>query len=267
MPTLAPGDQERRLTVKGQSRSYLLHVPPGMDNLHPAPVLLGFHGYGSSAARFRSVTGFNAIADANMFLAVYPQGDNGDNSWNAGGCCIRYPSSGADDIAFVRQVLADLRTIANIDPQRIYATGHSNGAMFVYRLACDMPDTFAAIAPVAGPLFYSPCKPQEPVSVIHVHGLADRSVPFEGGTLPGYTEVTFPSAMFSIEAWVKLDGCTGEAQVDTQGAATHTAYASCKSGAAVELYAIEGLAHVWPQAEVWPASQTIWEFFAAHPKP
>jgi polyhydroxybutyrate depolymerase len=267
MPTLEPGDHERTLTVKDKPRSYLLHVPPGMDNLHPVPVLLGFHGYGSTAANFRSITGFNAVADANNFLAVYPQGDSGDNSWNAGGCCTRYPSNAADDIAFIRQTIADLRTIANIDPQRIYATGHSNGAMFVYRLACEMPDTFAAIAPVAGPLYYSPCKPPEPVSVLHIHGLADLSVPFAGGPLGGDSGVNFPSATYSIDAWVKLDSCTGEAQVDEQGAVTHTAYTSCKAGAAVELYAIEGLAHIWPQPDAWPASETIWEFFAAHPKP
>jgi len=267
MPTLQPGDHERTLQVDGQTRSYLLYIPLGMDNLQPVPVVLGFHGYGSTAENFESVTGFDDIADTHGFLVAYPQGGGGDNSWNAGGCCARSQVNGADDIAFIRQVVSDLKTIANVDPQRIYATGHSNGAMFVYRLACEMPDTFAAIAPVAGPLFYSPCKPEEPVSVIHVHGLADTSVPYAGGAFTGYPSMTFPSVAESIAAWVKLDGCSGEAQVDEQGGVTHSAYASCKDNTAVELYAIDGLGHVWPQPEVWPASQTIWEFFAAHLKP
>jgi polyhydroxybutyrate depolymerase len=267
MPTLAPGGYQRTLMVKGQSRSYLLYVPPNLDNSQPVAVVFGFHGYTGTGQSFRDVTGFNDIAAANGFLVVYPEGEGGDHSWNAGGCCAGARMADLEDVAFIRQVISDLKTIANIDPKRIYATGHSNGAMFVYRLACEMADTFAAIAPVAGPLFYSPCKPKGPVSVMHVHGLADLAVPYTGGPYVGYSSMVFPSVEESIAAWVRLDGCSDEALVDEQGAVTHTAYASCKAGTAVELYAIEGLGHIWPQPDVWPASETIWEFFAAHPKP
>jgi polyhydroxybutyrate depolymerase len=267
MPTLQPGGYERTLTVKGQSRSYLLYVPPNLDNAQPIPVVFGFHGYTGTGPGFRDVTGFNVIAEANGFLAVYPEGEGGDRSWNAGGCCAGAQVTDLEDVAFIRQIISDLKAIVNVDPKRIFATGHSNGAMFVYRLACEMSDTFAAIAPVAGPLFYSPCKPKQPVSVIHVHGLADTSVPYAGGSYPGRPSMVFPSAEESIAAWVELDGCSGEARVNEQGIVMHTAYASCKDNTAVELYAIEGLAHTWPQPEVWPASQAIWEFFAAHPKP
>jgi polyhydroxybutyrate depolymerase len=266
MPTLAPGGYQRTLTVNGQSRSYLLYVPPNMNSSQPVPVVFGFHGYTSNGASFRDVTGFNAIADTSGILAVYPEGEGGDHSWNAGGCCAGARTADLEDVTFIRQIISDLKVIANIDPKRIYATGHSNGAMFVYRLACEMSDTFAAIAPVAGPLFYSPCKPKEPVSVMHVHGLADPAVPYAGGP-SGYPGLVFPSVDESIAAWAKLDGCTGEAQVEMLGSVTHTAYISCKAGTAVELYAIEGLGHIWPQPDVWPASETIWEFFAAHPKP
>jgi len=266
MPTLAPGGYERTLTVKEQTRSYLLYVPSGLDTSQPVPVVFGFHGYGGTGPGFQHVTGLSVIADANGFLVVYPEGEGSDHSWNAGGCCAGASMAALDDVAFVRQIISDLKTIVYMDLKRIYATGHSNGSMFVYRLACDMSDTFAAIAPVAGPLFYSPCKPERPVSVMHVHGLADLAVPYAGGP-SGYPGLVFPSADESIAAWVKLDGCTGAAQVDEQGIVTHTTYASCKDNTAVELYAIDGLDHTWPQPEVWPASDTIWEFFAAHPKP
>jgi len=267
LPTLQPGSYERTLTVKGMARSYLLYVPPNLDNSQPVPVVMGFHGYTSNGASFRDGTGFNAIADANDFLVVYPEGEGGDHSWNAGGCCAGAKGADLEDVAFVRQIVSDLKTIVDVDPKRIYATGHSNGAMFSYRLACEMSDTFAAVAPVAGPLFYSPCKPKQPVSVIHVHGLVDPVVPFSGGPYPGYPSMVFPSVDASIAAWVKLDGCTGQVKVEEQGIVTHTAYASCKKGTVVELYAIDGLVHVWPQPDVWLASDTIWEFFAAHPKP
>jgi polyhydroxybutyrate depolymerase len=267
MPTLAPGGYQRTLMVKGQSRSYLLYVPPHLDNSQPVPVVFGFHGYTGTGPSFRDGTGFNDIAETNGFLVVYPEGEGGDHSWNAGGCCAGARMADLEDVAFIRQIILGLKTIANIDPKRIYATGHSNGAMFVYRLACEMSDTFAAIAPVAGPLFYSPCKPKEPVSVMHVHGLADPAVPYTGGPYAGYPSMVFPSVEESISAWAKLDGCSVGAQVEKQGTVTHTIYASCKAGTVVELYAIEGLDHSWPQPDVWPASETIWEFFAAHPKP
>jgi polyhydroxybutyrate depolymerase len=267
MPTLAPGGTERTLVVEGQARSYLLYVPPGLDSSQPVPVVLGVHGYSSTPQRFRDVSGFNPIAEANGFLAVYPQGEGGDRSWNAGGCCGGAGYANLEDVDFVRQLLSDLKTIANLDPKRIYATGHSNGAMFVYRLACEMSDTFAAIAPVAGPLYYSPCEPEEAVSVIHVHGAIDTAVPYGGGQHPINPNLTYPSVPETLAAWAKLDGCESRALVDDRGDIVHTTYSSCESDAAIELYVLRGLGHTWPQPEKWPASQMIWEFFAAHPKP
>lgn len=267
LPTLAPGGYERRLTVKGQPRSYLLYVPPSLDTSQPVAVVFGFHGYTATAPGFRDGTGFNTIAAAHGFLVVYPMGEGGDRSWNAGGCCAGAKAADLPDVAFIHEIVADLKTIASVDPRRVYATGHSNGAMFVYRLACEMSDIFAAIAPVAGPLFFSPCKPKVPVSVLHVHGLADPAVPYAGGPYPGYPSMIFPSVEEGLAAWAKFDGCAEAAQVELQGAVTYTAYASCQAGTAVELYTIGGLGHVWPQPDAWPASEKIWEFFAAHPKP
>ena len=267
MPTLQPGSHQRTLMVKGLSRTYLLHVPPGLDSLRPVPVVLAFHGYSGNGSSFRDVTGFDDIADNNGFLVVYPEGAGGDHSWNASGCCAGAMMSKVDDIAFVRQLLSDLGAIANIDPKRIYAAGHSNGAMFVYRLACEMSYTFAAVAPVSGPLFYSPCQPSQPVSVMHVHGLADSIVPYAGGVLSSVPGLIFPSVEQGIAAWVQLDGCTGEAQVEKQGIVTHTVHVSCRAGTAVESYTIDGLEHSWAQPDIWPTSKMIWGFFAAHPKP
>jgi polyhydroxybutyrate depolymerase len=269
MPAPQPGDYERQLTVNGLARSYLLHVPPGLNGLQPVPVVFIYHGYSGNSSGMQTMTGFNEIADNAVFLAVYPEGtgtSNSNLSWDAGRCCRSDAMPKVDETAFVRQILADLETMIGIDPKRIYATGFSNGAMLTYRLACDMSDTFAAVAPVSGVLVYSPCQPQQPVSVIHIHGLADTAVPYAGeaNSIPG----GFPPVEDSINAWVQLNGCTGTAQVEQQqNIITHTVYASCQSGTAVELYTIDLLGHAWPSKYVLPASQLIWDFFAAHPKP
>jgi polyhydroxybutyrate depolymerase len=146
------------------------------------PVVFVFHGWRNTASSFQPV-GLKEMADANGFLLVTPDGSGpgDDTSWNAGGCCGSAAADEVDEAAFVRQMLSDLGTLANLDPRRIYAAGFSNGAMLVYRLACEMSDTFAAVAPLAGTLFYTPCQPQQPVSVVHVHGLADTIVPYAGG--------------------------------------------------------------------------------------
>ena len=266
---IQPGDSERTLKVGDLDRSYLLHIPPNLDSSRPAPVVFAFHGYGGGAANIQTF-GFNETADNNGFLVVAANGTGSGNalSWNAGSCCGSAVENNVDETAFVRQILTDLGTIVKVDPKRIYATGFSNGAFLVYRLACEMSDTFAAVAPVSGYLIYGPCQPQQPVSVIHVHGLADSVVPFagDGNGTPGGSPA--PSVDQSIATWVQLDGCGDSAQMEKQkNIITHTVYTDCRSDSAVELYTIESQGHVWPSIYVLPASNVIWDFFAAHPKP
>jgi polyhydroxybutyrate depolymerase len=140
--------------------------------------------------------------------------------------------------------------------------------MLSYRLACDMPEVFAAIGPVAGNLFYyGTCQHRQPVSVIHVHGLADKVIPFGGTSLPGFGE-QYPPVAFGIDTWVHLDSCAEPPQVRKQGGVTLTAYPSCREGTAVDLYTLDGFGHAWPTADRAGgiSSRTLWHFFAAHPK-
>jgi polyhydroxybutyrate depolymerase len=269
-PTLPSGDSTRSLIIDGSERTYLLHIPPGLDMDHPVPVVFVFHGYDPEAhfavTDIQNISGFDEIADKTGFLVVYPYGTSG--SWNAGKCCGIAVQNNVDDIAFIRQMLSDLGAIARLDPKRIYATGFTFGAMLSYRLACEMSDTFAAIAPLAGVLVYSPCQPHEPVSVLHIHGLKDIAVPFAGGLgILASGKIIFPSVEESIATWVKLDGCTSIPQVQKKDLVTHTVYSACQSGTAVELYTHDALGDSWPTQYVFPAAQIIWDFFAAHPKP
>jgi polyhydroxybutyrate depolymerase len=265
--TVLPGDSERSLAVGGMERSYLLHVPSGLADDQPVPLLLVFHGFSGTGDAMAVTTGFNDLADAYGFLAVYPNGLGpvGATSWNAGGCCGFAESNNIDEAAFVRKIISDLQVEANIDPKRIYAAGFSNGAFLAYRLGCELSDVLAAVAPVAGVLLNNPCLPPQPVSVLHIHGMADLSVPYSGNSTPAASGV-FESVQQSIAAWVQLDGCPPTPDVETNGLATHTVYSPCKNGTAVELYALKGIGHTWPPAEILPASQIIWNFFVAHPK-
>lgn len=281
--TLSPGDTTRALTHDGRERSYLVHVPPGYDPAQPTPVVLVFHGGGGHAENVRMMTGFDAIADAEGFIVVYPNGTGRlpDRllTWNGGRCCAYALEQNVDDVGFVRALLADLETLANVDARRIYATGMSNGAIMSYRLACELADVIAAIGPVAATQNLDACAPSRPVPVLHIHGDADRHAPYNGGVgAESLVGIPFAPVETTIAFWVQYNGCKATPQITQSGSIRHTVYSGCQHNAAVELYTVVGGGHAWPGGEPgWRggdaptselnASQVLWDFFAAHPQP
>ena len=275
VPTIPSGDSKRTLMVNDLERSYLLHIPPGISNQQSLPMVFAFHGMGNTATVMKKMTDFDDVADQAKFLVVYPTGI--DQTWNYGGGGTGAAGPGSvDELAFVQEILSDLNTIATIDPKRIYATGFSQGAALVYRLACDMSDIFAAIAPVSHPMDHGSCQPTQAVSVFHVHGLNDVIRAYSDGVEEG------------IATWARLNGCIDSAQVEelcptyvdnihtkldtctdsTQAnSVIHTTYASCQAGSAVELYTMTSGRHLWPPNYEPSFSEMIWDFFSLHPKP
>ncbi len=284
-PTLPAGDLTRSLTHEGRERSYLLHVPERLDFSQPLAVVFVFHGGTGNAQNALQMSGFNAVADQNGFLVVYPNGTGPLGSdklltWNGGGCCGYAQENKVDDIGFVRAIVADLQNLTAIDPRRIYATGMSNGGILSHRLGCEAADLFAAIAPVAGTLNFSPCEPSSPISVLMFHGTADQHLPYEGGVgAKSLAGVDFASVGESADFWTTFNGCNAQPQTESFADIRHETWSGCQEEAAVELYTILGGGHAWPggnssgrpgadqPTQTLSASQVIWEFFAAHPKP
>jgi polyhydroxybutyrate depolymerase len=268
LATLKPVDSQRKLTINGLERSYLLHIPLGLVTGQPVPLVFVFHGLGEAANLIQQASGMNAVSDTNGFIVVYPNGSGSSSalSWNAGKCCGYALQNNIDETAYIRQIIADVGTFVQIDPKRIYASGFSNGGLLSYRLACEMSDTFAAIAPVAGVMLFDQCQPKQPVALIDFHGLSDNVVPIGGGGIIPDVGQPFPPVEDSIAAWVKFDDCVNPPQIEQTTVFTHTSYSSCQSNSAVEFYAIKGIGHSWPSQYVVQASQKIWDFFKAHPK-
>jgi polyhydroxybutyrate depolymerase len=178
---LGPGDHTRSLKMGEVDRSYLVHVPPKYDAKKPTPVVLVLHGAGTNGAITVFFCGMNKKADEAGFIAVYPNGTGLAGlmlTWNAGR--FQGKEGKADDVAFIAKLLDDLATVVNVDPKRVYATGISNGGMMCYRLAAELSDRIAAIAPVAGTMAIDKYNPKRPVPVMHFHGTADKMVPFAG---------------------------------------------------------------------------------------
>jgi polyhydroxybutyrate depolymerase len=230
--------------------------------------------------------GLNKKADEAGFVAVYPNGTGTAGlllTWNAGG--FQGPNAGKrpDDVAFVAKLLDNLATVMNVDPKRVYAAGMSNGGMMCYRLASELPDRIAAIAPVGGTMAIEEYRPKRPVSVMHFHGTADTFVPY-GGLSKGTPKfLTFKSVEESIRICAKANGCP-EAPVvgdlpdkaDDGTKVRRRTYGPGKDGAEVFLIEIEGGGHTWPGRDPLvrflgkstkdiSANDLIWEFFQKHP--
>lgn len=251
LPRGETASEVRKVVVDGKTRTYRIAVPPMIEE--PAPVVLSFHGYGSSAAGQEDLSGFSDLAQQERFIAVYPEGE--DRRWRALG------SSDAD-IRFVDAILSDLMVQKLADPRRIFATGISNGAQMAYALACARPDRFAGFAFVAGS-YGKACTPGKPA--ILFHGTEDKLLPY-GGRGPQMAVRSF------ARSYASRPGCAAPAKGEVlaqRGDATAERWA-CDAAASVVLWTLAGKGHSWPGSGMpaaitsrdVDASAAIWDFFS-----
>jgi polyhydroxybutyrate depolymerase len=272
----APGLSSYTVTSGGRNRSYLLYRPASLPSGR-VPLVVMLHGGGGSAARAASSYGWNAEARRGHFAVAYPQGSH--RGWSVGGgCCGRPARAHVDDVAFVTKMVRAVSRRLPIDPRRIYATGTSEGGMLAERLACDST-LFAAIGPASATRL-GRCPSPEPISVIHIHGTADRRIPYDGSRGAGVYHIDGPPLPALVARWRSVDRCKPPSSTRT-GSVTRSR-ASCPNGRAVELVTIAGAGHGWPgrscrarcargranrPSTALDATSTVWRFFAAHPKP
>jgi len=266
------GTLSESLDFGGRMRTDWIHVPVGYDAKKPLPLVFVLHGAIQSPDSAEKMSGMSAKADQEHFMVVYPRGTGQLPTWNAGNCCGDAVRNDVDDIGFFRALLEKLERDYVIDRKRSYFTGISNGAMMSYRVACEMSEQVAAIAPVEGALNID-CRPSKAVSVLIFHGTADRLVPFNGGTAPLQIgdKRKHNSVADAVKFCVKRDACFAEPTQEETSEAHIEKYSECEDGTGVSLYAIQGGRHMWPGLAISgnrvPATDLISSFFAAHPKP
>jgi polyhydroxybutyrate depolymerase len=236
---LAPGRHDRSLYWDGIERTYFIHVPPGYDGTAPTPLVLAIHGLSSDANIHQNLSGMSEVADENGFVVVYPNGV--DRRWNAGICCAA-PEQAQDDVGFLRAVVASVQDEVDVDPTRIYVTGLSNGGAMTHKLACEAADLFAAAAPVAFALPYSPitdCQPSRPIPVLNFMGLNDTLVPYAGAG-------AFNGALESFAQWRSNNACGDEPPeiVEITGGTDCTIDTSCADGVETGLCSVDS--HSFP---------------------
>ena len=280
----------RLVTADGRTRRSRVYAPSTIVAGERVPLLVALHGGLGSSAQFEANSGFSELAESNRFIVVYPDGigvrpdGTGAQTWNGGYCCGPAVRQNVDDVGFIRQLLDTVGAELPVDPARIFAAGHSNGAIMSYRLACELSDRIVAIGVQAGSLGVDRCAPTNPVSVIHLHGTADTNHPIDGGRGRGVSGVVFRPARSAVEAMAAADGCDSAPLMGTDPSNADlavTTWSGCRSDASVRFVVVDGATHAWmghraasaaaaslvgePYAKL-DASRAIWSFLAAHPR-
>lgn len=252
------------LTHNDELREYILYIPNSYDGTTAVPVLLNFHGFGGSATDFMNETNMQSVADAENFILVYPQGTclDGSPHWNAslqGGD----NKSPADDFGFIEVLIDELSTNYNIDLERIYACGYSNGAMFSYGLACHKSNLIAAIGSISGVMLDTDCTTSHPMALINIHGTNDEVLPYDGSA-------DYNAVETAINHWTTFNNTDTTPITNTVNdngtTIEHYAYMNGDSSVSVEHYKIIEGNHVWFDFNYQGAntSQLIWNFLSKY---
>ncbi len=285
---VAAGDSLSCPTPGVSDRAFDLVVPTSWDGQTPLPLIYAFHGGGGRRSAAESLTCpdgdtsdpacLAAKAIDRGYVLVRPDGTGSRpfrnlRTWNAGGgrgewSCV---SAGAcrahvDDMAYLDIVHEELNRLLPIDPDRVFATGISNGGAISHRLACERSERMAAIAPVAGENQFAAAGGACPggVALLQLHGTEDPIWEYEtstaGGVIPD--DKLKVGAEESTAAWAQRNGCDATFTesalpdpIDDGTSAFRIRYENCSSP--VELIRIEGGGHTWPQGDPYLSTSKV----------
>ena len=274
------GTTSQTLSVGGTTRTYQLVVPTSYDGTKPTPVVFAFHGRGGSGAQQVTYTGISQAANANGYIAVAP--DAQDGQWQF----PMVPGQQTPDTTFISELQSHINLTYCTDQTREYAEGMSLGSAMTFVLACSPERKFAAFAGV-GATFYRPqCNTSPPAPIMYFHGTDDPIVPFGGGAVSG-SPANGPTSRVGAATevmadWAKHNGCPAEPKQTTVADTTLIRWAPCKSNAVVNFYRINGGGHTWPGSDetialflepslgktsVTDANKLIWAFFTQYSLP
>lgn len=248
---LAPGDYTLVTISSLLPRYYLVHVPASYTGQTAVPLLLDIHGFTSYAADERKYSGQLRQSDQRGFIAVWPDGIG--LSWNAYGCCAAANASNLNDVAFLRQVIVEMKGKANIDADRVFVTGISNGGGMAQRMACEAADLVRAAASVSFPLNTDSCHPAKPIGLTEIAATGDgtinyygnnSSIPLLGNDVAG-VPLGVQGAMQSLAEWKTIAGCTSDlASTQINDQVSSLVYTNCNGGVREGLVTVAGGKHV-----------------------
>jgi polyhydroxybutyrate depolymerase len=267
--------------LNGLERLYRITIPKIYDETaDPVPLVIVLHGAGGTGNGIESFSGFDALAEQEGFIVIYPDGLN--NVWNDGRPAD--PRVGdQNDVGFLGSAVKFLLQSLNIDSNRVYVTGYSMGGMLSYKMACDLPNMIAAAASVASTFpqyLAADCVSTAPVPLLVLQGTDDPVVPWIG-VQGGYF-----SAAQTLKYWALHNDCQtdqGITMLDDTAPDDGTrviveGFTDCTSNADVQVDSIFHGGHTWPGHPIQApfdlgatsmdldAPLVIWDFFQKHPR-
>jgi polyhydroxybutyrate depolymerase len=272
-------------------RLFMVHFPPGFSTSTQRALVISLHGGSGNMINAQGFSLLNPVADQNDFVVAWPQGYGlapPGFSW-ADGRNTSADQAGIDDVGFINKLTDTLIARYNIDTQRIYLCGFSNGGFMVQRMACETPLRFAAMASLGASmdtLLYQICSPSKPLPMAFFNGTADPAMPYGGGPMQNPQVKPVVPVDTAVQLWVTKNNCQSALPVfsfpDTFPADSSTAelyrFTNCDCNADVSFYKLINGGHTWPgvyvasQAAVLGntnrdinASVELWNFFSAHP--
>ncbi len=293
-----PRDAQYSIESGGRTRTYRVYLPASYDRSRRTPVVLAFHDSYIPESIQQTHFDLEPKADAAGFILVYPSGAVAPGAevgtWNGGGdlgCCppanMPHELLDVDDVGFVRDLIDQLERDFCVDERRVFATGMGSGSLLSHRLACEVSDRIAAVAPVSGQMTLPTCEPPRPMPVLYFHGTGDPFAPYAG--IPGI----LPSVDATMTGWAERNGCSvTPVEIERRGKARLIEWPGCLSGVQVQHWRINRGGHMWPggrcdlrldglsplaKCPPWLPSGTttydisandeLWRFFQMHPLP
>tara|TARA_Y100001970_G_scaffold292912_1_gene436563 strand:+ start:1575 stop:2492 length:918 start_codon:yes stop_codon:yes gene_type:complete len=263
----------------GIAREYILYIP---NTIKPqAPLIFVLHGLGSTNSHIRDYSQMDLVANKNGFVVCYPQGTGstkntihtkkGSSFWNVG--YEIHKNEVVDDVSFLTSLAIYLQQEYDLDPEKTFCTGMSNGGDMSYLLGCQAPEVFKAIASITGCMMewiYKSCDNKSPIPVFQIHGTKDNITYYDGDIKNRDRWGAYLGVESTIQFWVDHNMCS-KSIIDTIGFVNNESryiirekFLNGIDENEVWLYKVIDGGHDWVQKSLekdFNTSEEIWKFF------
>ena len=278
---LAQQRHDMVMMVDSVPREFIVVRPSGAVPAGGYPIVFMFHGSSGNGGQFYNISGWKEKGEEEKFITVFPSSleycllDSGrpqhrTTKWNTGeleeeGCPGQLYK---DDVHFVRMMLDTIEQIFPIDQRRIYASGFSNGGVFVSKLAIEMSDVFAALTVAAGALHPRDSgAPARPIPFVYIVGNKDSHA---------LERIGLPEIPFNDSAMMILSNVVNRylpifnlapvyTKTETPGAIiwSYNTPATAAPSSEFRISLIRDMDHQYPNGNNHPAvaANVFWQFF------